>query len=217
MARLSLLLALFLLLAIGAGHAQSTSGLSGLVTDQDGHPIANAEVRVDSGQTVFSAADGQFHLTNVEPGEHFVTITAAGHHVGGKKIEFEAGHERNLLVNLTANGARPPNPHHEPHTSTFYVQAYPFKRGHHRYRVKEIEVYDYKSPSKHWTKYGWTGRDGPTLSVPCQHAILGDTHVIRITWRSRPDKDGADEDDELSSTFYRKFSSPFQTETFYNP
>jgi hypothetical protein len=188
------------------------------VTDQDGYAIPRAQVMVDSGQVGQTDVNGEFSIGGIPPGSHYVSVTAPDHHVGGKVIDFLAGESKSLRVSLTANHVvrRRASPA-AARTSTLYVTVYPYRSGHHRYGVKQVEIYGYRDPSKHWTQYCWNGHDGPMVTVSCSNATLGDTYVVHVTWRHRPDRDKIPANDEVSSTFYRKFTSPFQSETIYNP
>lgn len=56
----------------------ATGVVEGVVFDQDGEPAPAVAVRLDDGQTTWSAPDGRFQFDDVPPGRHMVSATAPG-------------------------------------------------------------------------------------------------------------------------------------------
>jgi hypothetical protein len=81
--RFAVLLAAFLLFAGMLFSQSSTSTISGRVVDSSGAAIAGAEVRVvnqidRTSRTFTAAANGDFIITNVEPGTYTVSAAMKG-------------------------------------------------------------------------------------------------------------------------------------------
>lgn len=188
------------------------ASLTGEVRDQARRPIARALVRLDSGQSALSATDGSFRVEGIPAGPHYVSVSAPGHHLGGKTIDFVSGQSQSLYVQLTANNVVPGGGAEHRH-GTFYVYAHPFERGRDHFRVKYIEVYQSDAPFHHW--YNDQGEDGMYLT--CSDAVLGADYVIHVGWRARIRKDGYDPGDFRTGEYYRRFNTGMETMDIWEP
>jgi hypothetical protein len=189
--------------------------LTGMVVDQDHQPIEHARIVLENGLWTSSGPDGSFTLGAIPPGQHQVQISARGHRTGQGAITFGPGQQKSMLVSLTSLDARAERPRSKP--GTFYIQAYEYRSGNKRYYVKRVQVSQTDDPSKSWSQYRWNGNDGPGFYLPCEDAVLGRTYSVNITWRTWPDPDGMNDDEELNGSWYKKFDSDGETMTFYNP
>lgn len=209
----AVLLALLRMPALG--QASDTAVLTGLVVDQNQNPLHHARISLETGQWTSSAEDGSFRLDGISPGSHDVTVNARDHHVGEKVVEFGPGQQKSMLVQLTSD--RPAAAVPRANTGTFYVQAYPYETGDKKYYVKRVQVSQYDNQSKSWSQYRWNGNDGPGIYLPCEGGVVGAHYSIQITWRTSPNPDGTNDDQELTGSWYKTFDYEWETFTFYGP
>src|SRR2546427_12799397 len=85
------------LASAGAMFAQSTrSVIVGTVTDQSGAAVPAAEVNISNEKTniatkTSTSSDGQFSVTNLEPGPYRVSVSATG---------FKTGNIRDVVIQV---------------------------------------------------------------------------------------------------------------------
>ncbi|MFP4196024.1 MAG: Ig-like domain-containing protein [Methanomassiliicoccales archaeon] len=67
---------------------ESQGEISGVILDEDGRPVANATVTLDTGETTTTDAQGRFTL-QASPGEHLVIITKEGYEERAMHVELD--------------------------------------------------------------------------------------------------------------------------------
>ncbi|MFW6192355.1 MAG: TonB-dependent receptor [Gemmatimonadota bacterium] len=99
---LATIIAAALALLAGPAFAQQTGQITGTVTDADGQPLNNAEVRVvDSRLGTLTDADGAFTLTGVPAGTHRLAVSHVGHRADMvEQVEVRAGETSSVQVTL---------------------------------------------------------------------------------------------------------------------
>jgi hypothetical protein len=71
--------------ASAASHASAPTGVSGILRDADGRPLAGATVRVDALAAVQTDAQGRFRLRSAPAGAHRVLVTHPS--IGSREVE----------------------------------------------------------------------------------------------------------------------------------
>ncbi|WP_327200571.1 MFS transporter [Williamsia sterculiae] len=91
---------------VGAGHARGGSGLEGVVRDAGGPVSAGVVVTDQSGAVIAraqTAADGVFHLADLQPGTVAVTATATGYQPSSQLVAIGSD-AQHLQIELSAIG-----------------------------------------------------------------------------------------------------------------
>jgi Carboxypeptidase regulatory-like domain len=91
----------------------SSSTLSGTVTDSSGSPVANAKVSVSNvftGETVETetAASGRYSVSKLGPGNYEVTAVAEGFPTGKSRVTIAAGATQTLNLQLEGSSGNTP-------------------------------------------------------------------------------------------------------------
>lgn len=99
MKRLSLLPLLFMVMAT-VTFAQQSASIQGTVTNADSEPLSYINVALEgTSQGSSTDMDGNYIITNIEPGTYTITATAIGYQMENKKVELSAG--QTLTVNFS--------------------------------------------------------------------------------------------------------------------
>lgn len=188
-----------------------TASLSGLVRSTAGQPLAGAQVTLDSGQSVLTAADGTFSVGSIPAGDHLVFAQALGFKRGAGLISFAPGDARMLLVELSplTGGGSSGGSGSEQLRGNLYIAVAPLFEGSTRFFVARIDVQEYGNFSERWNEINFEDFGDNEYNLTCDGAYIGRTYTVRITWRNGST--------ERVGFFYRKFTQDGQTERFFNP
>lgn len=121
----NLLLILFTLIGFPAAYAQQHGSVSGVVTSNDGSPVAYVTVALKGTAYGTPTTDkGHYHLSHISPGKYTVSVTAINIVSQEKQVTIAAGENavvnfkldlnnsqlREVLVNARSNGVKMDNP-----------------------------------------------------------------------------------------------------------
>ena len=95
------------LIAAAALAQSSTATIHGKVTNEQGQPLANAEINAVGTQsgfvkTVHSATDGSYQLAGLVPGEYNVVVAAPAYEARSETVTVRVGQNLDMDLRLTA-------------------------------------------------------------------------------------------------------------------
>ena len=201
----------------GSGPVNGTSSLSGQVQDSStGAALSDAQVLIDSGQSALTDASGNFSISNIPAGDHFVMVTHLGYTVGSATFTFVANTPKTVLVTLTllssggGGGGGGTGGGGGSSSGTIYVTAYPYSSGGSRYYVSNISVSEYNNYSHRWSQ-SWYQDLGETYwTLSCSGATVGAWYVVHITYKNASGS-------TLTGSWDVKLDSSYQSVTHYGP
>jgi hypothetical protein len=90
--------------AAPAEFSDETGAVEGLVSDEEGQPIADAQVAILGGGEISTttAADGRFSLSNIPPGKQVIAAQKLGYESVSRSIEVKLGEVSTMTLVLLA-------------------------------------------------------------------------------------------------------------------
>lgn len=200
-------------ISAGPGRAQQPvfGAIEGRVQTADRQPVANATVKLETGQSSVTNAEGSFRLDAVAPGRHTARIEARGFKPATGTVTVQSGQTRTLLVETRALGAAGSSAKTKPvRRGTLAIHAYTKAYSGKRAYVSKIEVWEQGNRNHIWTQTWWSDSGETYRYLSCPGAIVGKTYKIAIQWKT---KSGG----TRYGTWIKQLWSSSQTESFYRP
>lgn len=196
----------------GASDDLRTGALVGEVVDNNGYPLANAQIALDDGQQTVSNIKGMFSVPELPPHTSQVYITLPGYKSAKGTVHIKPGEVRTLKVSLSPTKSEDVGARSQEASGTFSVVAEAFSVGTHdkRFWVYKLEVWEYGNYAKRWSKTWWDDLGDSRYELSCPEASVGRSYCVVVTWRNA---DG----NERSRRWTPEFQNDGQTFHYYNP